>query len=129
MVMACVFLAAALLHWLSVPLVVGAMFIYTIGAGLASPAALTSALGVSPRLAGSASGLYGCIQMGIGALCTVLGGIGEDPALAASLTLVGAGVVSQAGFWVAARETKRQVALRHHQHRASTHADFTVSDF
>ncbi|MDF1485532.1 multidrug effflux MFS transporter [Ramlibacter sp. H39-3-26] len=101
-----VLLGAVLAHHLSVPLVVVSMFFFTLGSGVAAPAALTQALSVNPHVTGSASGLYGFAQMSIGALCTVLAGIGPDPALAAALTLAGAGVVSQAAFWVAARAAR-----------------------
>jgi len=98
---ACVFLAAALSGHLSVPLVVGPMFFYTLGAGIASPTALTEAVSVNPHVVGSASGLYGFIQMAVGALCTALAGFGGDPALAAATVLVSAGLVAQTSFWIA----------------------------
>jgi DHA1 family bicyclomycin/chloramphenicol resistance-like MFS transporter len=88
---------------LGVPLVVLPMAFFTFGAGLASPAALTEALSVNPLVAGSASGLYGFSQMGIGAICTSLAGLGGNPALAAAVVLVGAGVLAQVAFWVALR--------------------------
>ena len=78
------------------------MAFFTFGAGLASPAALTEALSVNPLVAGSASGLYGFRPDG-GAMCTSLAGLGGDPALAAAVVLVGAGVLAQAAFWVALR--------------------------
>lgn len=101
------FLAAALGGGLSVPLVVLPMAVFTFGAGLAAPAALTEALGVNPLVAGSASGLYGFAQMTIGAACTALAGLGGNPALAAALVLAGAGVVAQGAFWVALRAPGR----------------------
>ncbi|TDH59159.1 Bcr/CflA family efflux MFS transporter [Dankookia rubra] len=104
---AAAFLAAALAGWLSVPLVVLPMAAFTFGAGLASPAALTEALGVNPLVAGSASGLYGFAQMGIGAICTSLAGLGGDPALAAAVVLAGAAVLAQAAFRVALRAPAR----------------------
>ena len=88
---------------LGVPLVVLPMAFFTFGAGLASPAALTQAFSVNPLVAGSASGLYGFSQMGIGAICTSLAGLGGNPALAAAVVLVGAGVLAQVAFWVALR--------------------------
>ncbi len=88
---------------LSVPLLLGPMFVFTVGVGLASPMALTKAVGVNPKVIGSAAGLYGSAQMAIGALCITLAGLGHDPALAAASVLAGAGVVGQAAFWIAAR--------------------------
>ncbi|HEY0200358.1 MAG TPA: multidrug effflux MFS transporter, partial [Burkholderiaceae bacterium] len=101
-------LVAVLTGHLTAPLAVGLMFCYTFGSGLASPAALTQAMSVNPHVTGSASGLYGCIQMGVGALCTVLAGLGDNPALAAALSLAGAGVVSQLAFWIATRASGKK---------------------
>lgn len=100
---ATLFLAAALSGWLNVALAVVPMLVFSFGAGLASPAALTEALGVNPQAAGSASGLYGSAQMAIGAACTALGGVGGNPMLAAGSVLFGAGIVAQISFWLANR--------------------------
>ena len=94
-------LGVALSGHLSVPLVIGPMFFFAMGAGVASPAALTQAIGVNPQVIGSASGLYGFSQMGVGALCTALVGTGSDPALTVALILAGAGVIGQLAFWLA----------------------------
>ena len=98
---AALFLAAAVTGQLSVISAVVPMLVFSFGAGLASPAALTEALGVIPKAAGSASGLYGAAQMAIGAACTALAGLGGNPMLAAGSVLFGAGVVSQIAFWLA----------------------------
>jgi len=98
-------LAAVLSAHLSVPLAVGTMFVFSVGAGMASPAALTQAMSVNPHVIGSAAGLYGFSQMGVGALCTAVAGVGGNPALAAALVLAAAGVIAQLSFWI---------ALRHH---------------
>jgi MFS transporter, DHA1 family, multidrug resistance protein len=95
------FLGAALTSHLSVTLIVGAMFVFTLGAGIASPAALTQAISVNPRVIGSASGLYGFAQMGVGALCTALAGLGKDAALSAAIVLAAAAAIGQASFWIA----------------------------
>lgn len=97
------FLAAVLAGQLSVPVVVGSMFFFAAGAGIASPAAMTQAIGVNPKVIGSASGLYGFSQMGVGAVCTAITGLGSNPALSAALVLVAAGVIAQASFWIALR--------------------------
>ncbi len=102
-VAAFVCLAALLLDLANVPLIVGTMFVFTIGVGVAAPAALTQAVSVNPLVIGSASGLYGFAQMTIGALCTALAGIGGNPALAAALVLAVAGIIAQAAFWIAVR--------------------------
>ena len=41
--------------------------------------------------------------MTVGALCTAFAGMGKDPALSAGIVLAVAGIVSQAGFWIATR--------------------------
>ena len=104
---ACAFLAQAWFGQLSVAGVLSTMFVFTLGMGVASPAALTEAISVNPQVTGSASGLYGFTQMGVGAICTALVGFGSDPALAAGLVLVGAGIVGQAGIWVASRSVRK----------------------
>ena len=105
---ACAFLASAWFGYLSVAWVVGSLFVFTLGVGVASPAALTEAISVNPRVTGSASGLYGFTQMIVGAISTALVGLGSDPALAAGLVLVGAGIIGQAGIWVAGHKSARK---------------------
>jgi DHA1 family bicyclomycin/chloramphenicol resistance-like MFS transporter len=100
---ALVFLGAVLSHHLTVLLAIGPMFVFGMGAGIASPAALTQAISVNPHVIGSASGLYGFSQMGVGALCTALVGLGSDPALTAAVILATAGVIGQLSFWIALR--------------------------
>ena len=95
------FLAAVLSGHLSVLLAIVPMFVFGIGAGVASPSALTQAISVNPEVIGSASGLYGFSQMGVGAICTALVGTGTDPALAAAVILASAGVIGQIAFWIA----------------------------
>jgi DHA1 family bicyclomycin/chloramphenicol resistance-like MFS transporter len=76
------------------------MFLYALGAGTCSPAALSKSLDADPRLIGSAAGLYGCTQMAIGALCTFLAGMGNNPALAVAIVMSVAALCGQAGFWL-----------------------------
>ena len=64
---------------------------------------MTQAISVNPQVIGSASGLYGFAQMGVGALCTALVGMGDNPALTAAIILVSAGVIGQTAFWLALR--------------------------
>lgn len=84
------------------------LFLYTVGAGMSSPAALSQAVSVNPQLVGSASGLYGFTQMAIGAVCTSLAALGHDPALAVALVLLSAATLGQLSFWLAL--TKARVA-------------------
>ncbi len=102
-VAAFVFLAAVLSDELSVPLTVGTMFLFTLGVGIAAPAALTQAVSVNPNVIGSASGLYGFAQMAVGAICTAAAGAGSNPALATAVVLVVTGCLAQASFWAAGR--------------------------
>ena len=88
------------------------MIVYCIGAGMCSPAVSTLSISVDPRLIGSAAGLYGFLQMTIGAACTTLAGIGHDPAVAACAVLVGASLLAQAAFRVALRTPANDVAER-----------------
>jgi MFS transporter, DHA1 family, multidrug resistance protein len=89
---------------LTLPIVVLSMFVFTVGVGVASPAALTEAISVNPLVIGSASGLYGFTQMAVGALCTALAGLGDNPALTAALILLSACLIGQAAFWIASRQ-------------------------
>jgi DHA1 family bicyclomycin/chloramphenicol resistance-like MFS transporter len=98
-----VYLAGVLTGTAGVALTVATMFVFTIGVGIASPAALTQAVSVNPLVIGSASGLYGFTQMAVGAVCTAAAGFGSDPALAAAIVLTVAGIVAQLSFWVATR--------------------------
>jgi DHA1 family bicyclomycin/chloramphenicol resistance-like MFS transporter len=76
------------------------MFLYCVGAGLCSPAVVTKAMSLQPAVAGSASGIYGCGQMTIGALCTAAVGLGHDHGLMAAGVLVVAGVIGQVSFQI-----------------------------
>jgi DHA1 family bicyclomycin/chloramphenicol resistance-like MFS transporter len=96
-------LVAVLAGYLSVILVVSCMFVLGFAGGFSSPAVTAQAVSVNMHVVGSASGLFGCIQMAVGGLCTTLVGIGDNPALAAALVLTGAGIIAQVSFWIAAR--------------------------
>lgn len=85
--LATLFLGIQALGWLNAPLLLALMVVMTFGAGMASPAALSRALGATtPALAGTAAGLYGFAQMAMGAVGTMLVGFGEVPALACAVT-------------------------------------------
>jgi MFS transporter, DHA1 family, multidrug resistance protein len=100
--------AGFLLAWatgsLSVATVVGTIALFMMGAGIASPFALTGAISVNPRAIGAASGLYGCVQMAFGALCTVIVASwapGSVPAV--GVVLLGSALLGQAALSVAVR--------------------------
>ena len=101
------FLASVLAGALSVGLTMGSLLLFTVAVGVASPMALTKAISLNPNVVGSAAGLYGFSQMVIGGLCTVLSGIGSNPALAAGIVLAAATVCGQAAFRVALRREGR----------------------
>jgi DHA1 family bicyclomycin/chloramphenicol resistance-like MFS transporter len=96
-------LLVVLLGVASVGWFVGLMLLFTVGMGIASPGAMTQAMSVDARVTGSASGLYGCAQMGVGAICSALVVLASDQALGAATVLAGAGIVSQLCFAVATR--------------------------
>jgi MFS transporter, DHA1 family, multidrug resistance protein len=90
--------------------VIGLMFLFSVGAGATSPAALSKALDVDSRLVGSAAGLYGSMQMIVGALCTFAVGMGQDQALASATVLTIAMVAGQAGLWMALTASRPRAA-------------------
>ncbi len=69
---ASLFMLADLTNWLTVPTMVGPVALFMVGAGMASPFAITGAVSVNPQAIGAASGLYGFVQMTYGVLCTVV---------------------------------------------------------
>lgn len=95
---ASIFFIFANLEVLNIYTVILPVIFYCLSVGLTSPAALTKALSVNPMIAGSASGIYGFIQMVIGAICTSLSGFGNNPALAAASVLLGACIIAQLCF-------------------------------
>ncbi len=98
---ALVLLGFALFDRLGVASIVVPMLFLTLGAGIASPMAMTGAIGVNPTIAGSSSGLYGATQMAVGAVCAMMGGIGGNPAVAVGVVLLAAGLLAQFSFWFA----------------------------
>jgi MFS transporter, DHA1 family, multidrug resistance protein len=66
------FMLADLTGRLTVVTVIAPVVVFMVGAGMASPFALSGAISVNPRAVGAASGLYGFTQMAYGALCTVI---------------------------------------------------------
>jgi len=98
------FLAAWASGELSVASVVGTIALFMLGAGIASPFALTGAISVNPHAIGAASGLYGCVQMLYGALCTVIVASwspGSVPTV--GVVLLGSALMGQAALTVAVR--------------------------
>ena len=100
---AATFLGLAASAALSANSAVATMLVMCFGAGIASPTALAQALSINPGIAGSASGLYGFVQMVVGAICTACAGIGRNPSLTVGIILLTAGLVAQLCFWLARR--------------------------
>ncbi|NIF55151.1 MULTISPECIES: multidrug effflux MFS transporter [Burkholderiaceae] len=86
-----------------VPMIV--MFFAT---GLSSPYAISSALDVDASVVGAAAGLYGCLQMAYGSLCTAAIGLSpSDP----TISMIVALIVSSAIAWFSFKAAPRPVAL------------------
>jgi DHA1 family bicyclomycin/chloramphenicol resistance-like MFS transporter len=68
---AILFVAFDVLDLLSGASMTGAVTLFMVGAGMASPFALAGSVSVNPRAIGAASGMYGFFQMGYGMLCTI----------------------------------------------------------
>jgi DHA1 family bicyclomycin/chloramphenicol resistance-like MFS transporter len=96
-------LITAISGFATAPIMVLLMGIFSFGSGIVSPAALTKAVSVNPRVIGSAAGLYGFGQMFVGAICTTLASIGPDPMLTSALIMLVSALIGQAAFWVALR--------------------------
>ena len=88
------------------------MFVFSVGVGAAAPAALVKAISVNPRVTGTASGLYGSIQMAVGAALVALAGLGANPAFASAAVLLAAGIVAQASFWMARSQDAPSIDAR-----------------
>jgi DHA1 family bicyclomycin/chloramphenicol resistance-like MFS transporter len=101
---AALFFAAAASGHLSVAGVLAAMLVFTVGIGTASPLALTGAISTFPQAIGTASGLYGAVQMGFGALCTlVVSGWPGSGAMPAATVLLVSAVLGQCALTKATR--------------------------
>ena len=105
-------LAITLGGHLGVTVVVVLLVLFTIGAGAASPVSMVKAISVDSRLTGSAAGLYGFGQMAVGALCTALVTLGDDPALAAAIVLTAMAALARGAFVVATRHERHRLAGR-----------------
>jgi DHA1 family bicyclomycin/chloramphenicol resistance-like MFS transporter len=88
---------------LTAPRIGVAMFLFSAGGGMCSPAVMAKSLNVRPQVTGSAAGLYGCTQMVVGALCTSLAALGNNPTLSAAAVMTGAGVIGLLSFRIALR--------------------------
>lgn len=103
---ALIFLVIVMLGWLTIATAGALMFLCTLGVGLSGPGGIAKAISVNAKLTGTASGIYGCVQMLVGAICTALVGLGSSPALAAGCVLVAAGVIAQSLLRMGLRKEK-----------------------
>jgi DHA1 family bicyclomycin/chloramphenicol resistance-like MFS transporter len=101
---AAAFLVLVLSHRLGTASLVGAMLVFMCGSGMVNPVSVARALSIRPHLTGSAAGLYGFMQMVVGAIVTMLASVGDDPSLTASLLLLGGAIASGICFAIGLRE-------------------------
>lgn len=95
--------ASLLVSWyfdtLTVAGVMAPMIVMFFATGLSSPFAISSALDVEPTVVGAAAGLYGCLQMGYGALCTAaVGLVPANPMLSMIVALMVSSAIAWASF-------------------------------
>lgn len=92
--------------WVTVATMVGPVALFMVGAGMASPFAITGAVSVNPTAIGAASGLYGCVQMAYGVFCTLVVETWYPGAVFPVATvLLGSALLGQAALSVAVRRT------------------------
>ena len=97
---------ADVVGWLSVATVIGPVVLFMVGAGMASPFALSGAVSVNPHAIGGASGLYGFSQMTYGALCTVAVAVWRPGSVfTVAVVLLGSAVLGQAALSLAVRRS------------------------
>ena len=100
------FMLADLGGWLNVVTVIAPIVVFMIGAGMASPFALTGAVSVNPHAIGAASGLYGFTQMAYGALCTIAVETWRPGSVfTVAMVLLVSAVLGQAALSMASRRT------------------------
>jgi DHA1 family bicyclomycin/chloramphenicol resistance-like MFS transporter len=90
---AAAFMAADLSGMLTVATVIAPVVVFMVGAGMASPFALSGAVSVNPHAIGAASGLYGFTQMAYGSVFTV------------AVVLLGSALLGQITLSVAVRRS------------------------
>jgi DHA1 family bicyclomycin/chloramphenicol resistance-like MFS transporter len=101
---AALFMLADLAGILSVATVIAPIVLFMVGAGMASPFALSGAVSVNPHAIGTASGLYGFTQMAYGAFCTVIVETwNPGSVLTVAVVLLGSAVAGQVALSLAVR--------------------------
>jgi DHA1 family bicyclomycin/chloramphenicol resistance-like MFS transporter len=80
------------------------MMLVALGNGISLPNAVAAAISVRPERAGTASGLLGAVQMGFGALMTVVNGTLESGSGVATASVMAfCGVLANIALWGARR--------------------------
>jgi DHA1 family bicyclomycin/chloramphenicol resistance-like MFS transporter len=98
------FLLTDLGGWLNVGSVIAPVVLFMVGAGMASPFALSGAVSVNPHAIGAASGLYGFTQMAYGALCTIVVELWRPGSVfTVAVVLFGSALLGQAALSFAVR--------------------------
>ncbi len=79
--------------------------------GLSQPNFIAGAISVNPRLAGSASGLLGCVQMSLGAFATfVMGHLQDGTMRPLAVMMLLCGIASMAVHAMAVRAMRAEAA-------------------
>jgi DHA1 family bicyclomycin/chloramphenicol resistance-like MFS transporter len=100
------FMLADVTGVLTVTTVIAPVVLFMVGAGMASPFALSGAVSVNPNSIGAASGLYGFTQMAYGALCTVVVEVWQPGSVfTVAVVLLGSALLGQAALSLAVRRT------------------------
>jgi DHA1 family bicyclomycin/chloramphenicol resistance-like MFS transporter len=113
MIGAAAFLALELAGHLNLEATAGLMLLFAVGSGVSSPAMMSKVLAVDAHHVGSAAGLYGFTQMGLGAMFSMLVGWGSNPAIASACLLLGAAVVAQCCVRLGLRSERHARRARH----------------
>lgn len=98
------FMLAHLAGLLTVPTVIAPVVVFMVGAGMASPFALSGAVSVNPHAIGAASGLYGFTQMSYGAFCTIVVEVWRPGSVfTVAVVLLGSALLGQVALSLAVR--------------------------
>jgi DHA1 family bicyclomycin/chloramphenicol resistance-like MFS transporter len=100
------FTLADILDWITVPTMIAPVALFMVGAGMASPFAVSGAVSVNPQSIGAASGLYGFVQMSYGVLCTLVVETWSPGAVfPVAVVLLGSALLGQITLSMAVRRT------------------------
>jgi DHA1 family bicyclomycin/chloramphenicol resistance-like MFS transporter len=104
---AALFMLAELTGVLTVTTVIAPVVLFMVGAGMASPFALSGAVSVNSHAIGAASGLYGFTQMAYGALCTVIVEVWRPGSVfTVAVVLLGSALLGQAALSLAVQRAR-----------------------